>query len=83
MEPSQCIKIGIAFVCSSQCLKIWNDSFSAMCDNFRHNFRHCEIFSKKDPKFFGSPPPARINITPADNQYACGYFITRADIDMT
>ena len=34
-------------------------------------------------KIFGCPPPARIIITPADNYYACGYFFTRADIDMT
>ena len=34
--------------------------------NFRHNFRHCEIFSKKFKKFLAGPP-ARIIITPADN----------------
>ena len=34
--------------------------------------------------FLGHPrPPARIISTAADNYYACGYFITRADIDMT
>ena len=51
--------------------------------HFRHNFRHCEIFSKKISKFLGCPPPARIIITLRTNYYACGYFITRADIVLT
>ena len=72
------LRWAIAFGSSFQCIKIWNDSFSAMCDNFRH----CEIFFPKTfSTIFGCPPPARIIITPADNFYACGYFITRADID--
>ena len=52
-------------------------------------FRHCEIFLKSFQKFLAAPP-ARIIITPAavhlrlpNNLYACGYLITRADIDMT
>ena len=47
---------------------------------FWHNFRHCEIFFEKN---FACPPPARIIITPADNLYACGFLITRADIVLT
>ena len=65
-----CIKIGNSiWLCisisysSSQCIKIWNGSFSALCDNFRH----CETFSKKISKNLGCPPPGRIIITPADN----------------
>ena len=53
---SQCIKVGDA------CIRIWNRVFSALCDIFRH----CDIFSKKIQKFIAGPP-ARINITPADN----------------
>ena len=82
-KPSQCIKIG------NVCIKIWSRvnvlryvmhvlRYGKGC--FCHNFRHCETFSKK---FFGWPPPARIIISSADNYYACGYFITRADIDVT
>ena len=58
------LRWAIAFGSSSQCIKIWNDSFSALCDNFRH----CEIyfFFEKVLKIFGCPPPARIIITPAD-----------------
>ena len=69
-KPNQCIKIGNA------CIKIWNRvflaHFSALCDNFRY----CEIFSKKIQKFLAGP--AR-----ADNYYACGYLIARADTDIT
>ena len=71
-----CIKIGNA------CIKIWNDSFSAQFSALCDNFRHCEIFSKKFKKFWLAPP-ARIIITPAYKFYACGYFITRADTDIT
>ena len=53
------LRQAIAISSSSQCIKIWNDSFSALCDNFRY----CEIFSKN---FFLAPPPVRIIITPAD-----------------
>ena len=58
----------IAFGSSSQCIKIWNDSFSALCDKFRHY----GIFSKN--LFLGHPrPPVCIIITAADIYYACGY----------
>ena len=61
-----CFKIGnsirqrISIVESSyQCIKIWNGSFSALCDNFRH----AETFSKK--VFFCCTPAQ------ADKYYAC------------
>ena len=62
-KPTEFIKIGNA------CIKIWNDSFSALCDIFLH----CEIDTNS--KNFGRPARAY-------NYYACGYLITRADIDM-
>ena len=60
----QCIKIWSRFnvlrygaesrvnVCNAF-IKIWNDSFSALCDNFRH----CEVFSKKFSKILGRARP--------------------------
>ena len=47
---------------------------------FRHNFRHCEIFSKKN---FWATPARADNYYGADKKYACGYFITPADIVLT
>ena len=70
-RPSRSIKIGNA------CIKIWNRVFSALCDNFRH----WDFFEKNQN--FSAGPPARIIITPVDIQYACGYFITRADTALT
>ena len=86
-KPSQCIKIGNACISiwsqkPSQCIKIGNACFKI----WNANFRHCATvfgtvrFFRKD---FWLAPPARIIMTPADSLYACGYFITRADIDMT
>ena len=51
-------------------------------------FRHCATifgtvrFFRKNQNF-SAGPPARIIITPVDIQYACGYFITRADTALT
>ena len=52
----KCKSIGYS---SSQSIKIWNVSFSALCDNFRH----CETISKK---FLLQRRPPRIIITPVD-----------------
>ena len=68
MEPSQGIK-AIAFGSSSQCIKIWNDSFSALCDSFRH----CETFSEKIQNFLGA-------LRPRGELSRCGLIITPADI---
>ena len=55
------LRWAIAFGSSSQCIEIWKDSFSALCDNFRH----CETFSKNNQKILAAPP-ARIINTRAD-----------------
>ena len=71
-KPSRCIKIGnacigIGYACikiaiafgnawASQCIKIWNDSFSVLCDIFRH----CETFMNS--LNFSPGPHARIII---------------------
>ena len=90
-KPSQCIKIGNASIKIRSRLKIGAESpvkvlryvmhvlgYGRGC--FRHIFWHCE---GKNFKISWLDPAARIIITPADKLYACGYFITRADIVLT
>ena len=90
-KPSQCIKIGNACKKIKNRLKIGAESrvnvlryvmqvlgYRIGC--FRHIFRHCE---EKNSKNIWLGPPARIIITPADNIYDCGCFITRSDIVST
>ena len=70
-KPSQCIKMGNA------CIKIWSQCIevcNACIKIWKRGFRHCATifgrFFRK--KFFPAAPTARIIMTPADNQYACG-----------
>ena len=44
-------------------------------------FRHCEILLSCQN--FLAASPAQINFTPAENYYACGYFNTCSDTNMT
>ena len=83
MDPTQLFKIGNACIkICSQCIKIGkacnvilNRLVLALCDNFRH----CEIFCRI---FFGAPTSVRQLLLSARaiNYYACGKFMTPADI---
>ena len=83
MEPSQCIKIGNSI---HLFVSMYKDTEWLIFGTVRHfsaQFLALWDFFEKVSKDHGCPPPARLIITPTDNEYACGYFITRADIDMT
>ena len=83
-KPTQCLKIGNARIkigdarnsidySSSQWVKIWNDPFSAVCDNFRH----CETSSKSFSELiFFAGPPAWINNTARTSHDACCRWLT-------
>ena len=75
-KPSQCIKIGNACIkICSQCIKIGNACIKIWNAHFRHCatiFGTVRFFRKFFLNFFQGPR--------AYNYYACGYFITRADI---
>ena len=83
MEPSQCIKIGNSIHLFVSMYKDMEWLIFGTVRHFSAQFLALWAFFGKTSKIFGCLPPARIFITPADIYYACGYFNTRADIDMT